>query len=155
MNQKALKNAFNYDPLTGSFWWLSGTHKGKRAGTLSSIGYIKLALNSKMYQAHRLAVLYMTGKLPTSDVDHINCNRADNRWSNLRVVSRSVNGHNRARANSNNKSGWAGVYRFRGDRWIAQIASPHKSKQYLGIFDSPEAAHLMYLVAKEVYFGNS
>jgi hypothetical protein len=38
MNQKALKNALNYDPLTGSFWWLSGTHKGKRAGTLSSIG---------------------------------------------------------------------------------------------------------------------
>ena len=154
MDQATLKCLLRYDPLTGEFRWNSGTHKHRRAGTLSSTGYVKIVVQGKEYQAHRLAVLCMTGKLPTQDVDHMNCNRADNRWINLRVVSRRINAHNRAGANRNNRSGWAGVHSFRGGRWAAQIAPPHKAKQHLGIFNSPEEAHLVYLMAKEVYFGN-
>ena len=154
MDQATLKCLLRYDPLTGEFRWNSGTHKHRRAGTLSSTGYVKIVVQGKEYQAHRLAVLCMTGKLPTQDVDHMNCNRADNRWINLRVVARRINAHNRAGANRNNRSGWAGVHSFRGGRWVAQIAPPHKAKQHLGIFNSPEEAHLVYLMAKEVYFGN-
>ena len=154
MNQELLEKFLRYDPLTGEFRWNTGTHKHRRAGTLSSIGYIKIVLQGKEYQAHRLAVLYMAGQLPTQDVDHKNCTRSDNRWINLRVVPRQINAHNRARANRNNKSGWAGVHSFRGNRWVAQIASPQKEKQHLGIFSSPEEAHLVYLLAKEVYFGD-
>jgi len=154
MNQATLKQSLCYDPPTGEFRWSEGVYKNKRAGTLSSLGYVKIVLGGKAYQAHRLAVLYVTGKLPTQDVDHINCNRADNRWENLRVVPRRINAHNRAGANKNNKSGWAGVHRFRERRWVAQITPPHKTKQHLGVFNSPEEAHLVYLMAKEVYFGN-
>jgi hypothetical protein len=154
MKQTELKKLMRYDPLTGEFRWNVGTYKDRRAGSLSSIGYIKIKIEGKEYQAHRLAVLYMTGKLPISDVDHMNCNRADNRWINLRVVSRHINSHNRSGANSNNKSGWAGVHRFRGARWIAQVSTPDKVKQHLGVFSSPEEAHIVYLMAKEVYFGH-
>lgn len=154
MDQVTLKRLLRYDPLTGEFRWNQGTHKDRRAGTRSSLGYIKIVVQGREYQAHRLAVLYMTGKLPTQDVDHMNCNRADNRWINLRVVSRRINAHNRAGANRNNTSGWAGVHSFRGKRWVAQITPPHKAKQHLGVFGSPEEAHLVYLMAKEVYFGD-
>jgi hypothetical protein len=154
LDQTTLKKMLRYDSLTGEFRWNVGTHKHRRAGALSSAGYIKIRMQGKDYQAHRLAVLYMKGAFPTQDVDHMNCNRSDNRWINLRVVPRQINAHNRAGANRNNRSGWAGVYCFRGTRWASQITTPQKKKQHLGVFSTPEEAHLMYLMAKEIYFGH-
>lgn len=154
MDQALLKKHLRYDPLTGAFRWNVGTHKHRIAGTTSSKGYIKIVVQGKEYQAHRLAVLYMTGVLPLQDVDHKNCNRADNRWINLRVVSRQINAHNRASANKNNQSGWAGVHCLRSRKWVAQITCPNKNKKHLGVFGSPEEAHLVYLLAKGVYFGD-
>jgi hypothetical protein len=153
MDQQTLKQLMRYDPLTGEFFWKTGAHKGKRAGCVSSNGYIKIVHKRKDYQAHRLAFLYVTGRMPVSDIDHMNCNRADNRLVNLREVSRSVNAHNRAKANTNNKCGWAGVHQLRG-KWVSQIVLPNRSKQHLGVFETAEEAHLTYLLAKEVYFGN-
>lgn len=155
MDQKLLKKCLRYDPLTGVFRWKVGAHKHKLAGTPSSKGYIKIVLQGKEYQAHRLAVLYVKGYLPLQDVDHMNCNRADNRWINLRVVSRQINAHNRAGANKNNQSGWAGAHCLRGRKWVSQITCPSKTKQHLGVFSSPEEAHLVYLLAKELYFGDN
>jgi hypothetical protein len=64
--------------------------------TLSSVGYRKVSLSrgSKVRQInlHRLVALHFIpnpGDLP--EVDHINCDRADNRVENLQWVSRSDN----------------------------------------------------------------
>jgi hypothetical protein len=153
MEQKELKNKLHYDPLTGTFRWRTTARKGRLAGTLSSLGYVKIKIDRREYSAHRLAVLYMTGFLPTQDVDHKNCTRHDNRWVNLRVVPRQVNARNRAGANKNNACGWVGAHEFRAGKWASQINAAH-GKQHLGVFSTPEEAHLVYLMAKEFYFAD-
>ena len=64
--------------------------------TLSGIGYSKVCLSRgskvKQINLHRLVALHFIpnpGDLP--EVDHINCDRADNRAENLQWASRSDN----------------------------------------------------------------
>lgn len=86
-----LKELLTYDPETGVFiWrgWRSGSAvAGSVAGSLHSDGYVCIKIGRCLYRAHRLAFLYMTGSRPIGQVDHINMNRADNRWCNLRETS--------------------------------------------------------------------
>jgi hypothetical protein len=100
ITQIELKEMVTYDPLTGHFTWLvdRGTNKlkGKRCGNIECDGYVSCCFNRKRYKAHRLAYLYMTGDWPKLEIDHINRNRQDNRWENLREATRSENASNRA-----------------------------------------------------------
>lgn len=60
----------------------------------TSHGYKTVNIFRTPIQVHRLIFLYMTGKFPKNDVDHINGDRLDNRWRNLREVTRIENLHN-------------------------------------------------------------
>lgn len=133
-----------YDPDTGVFTRVS---TGYKAGTINSCGYVRIFFEKKAYLAHRLAVLYMTQKLPTTDVDHINGNRYDNRWKNLRVVDRTTNAQNRTKPNKNNRSGTIGVHEQKG-RWVAQIHTKATGKQYLGMYATKDEAIAAYNKAK-------
>ncbi len=42
--------------------------------------------------SHTLAFLYMEGAFPKNEVDHLNHNRSDNSWVNLRKVTRVERG---------------------------------------------------------------
>jgi hypothetical protein len=146
----------HYEKRTGQFTWLTGTHKGRKAGTLTTLGYIRIVLQGHAYQAHRLAWALVKGSLPATDVDHVNGNRADNRWENLRVVSRRENAQNRTRPNKNNVSGFLGVSAHRNGRWLAQMCDRTGAKVYLGLYHTPQAAHRAYTKAKEeVRLGNN
>ena len=95
LNQSKLKELLNYNPENGSFTWLKSqgnASKGSKAGSLAVNGYILIAVNGQRYRAHRLAFLYMKARFPVLDIDHINRNPSDNRWVNLREVSRAVGG---------------------------------------------------------------
>ena len=112
---------------------------GREAGSLDKHGYIVMHVGSKHYKAHRLAFLLMTGSLPKGQVDHINGNRSDNRWSNLRDVPKLLNALNQKR-HTTNKSGITGV-RFAPHikKWMAYIG--HRNKMHhLGVFDTLEEA---------------
>jgi len=63
---------------------------------MNAEGYVVLHLRRKSFPAHRVAWLLMTGDWPPQgmDIDHINRDRADNRWSNLRLATRSQNKNN-------------------------------------------------------------
>lgn len=124
---------------------------GKVAGNTNHAGYVRIGLGgakSNSYMAHRLAWLYMTGEWPVADIDHINGKRSDNRWVNLRSVSRSVNLQNQRVARSNNNTGLLGVTRTRGG-FGAQIAA-YGEQRWIGTFQTPEAAHAAYIAAKRV-----
>lgn len=103
INQAQLKQLINYDPETGIFTWPNGAIAGGDDGQ----GYIQISVKNKRYRAHRLAWLYMTGQWPKI-IDHINRNRADNRWSNLREVTSRENNRNMG-LRRDNKSGVRGV----------------------------------------------
>lgn len=100
ITQNELKKLLHYCPETGSFTWNdSWNYRAKannlRAGTLTKAGYIQINIKSKSELAHRIAWLYMTGSLPAKPLDHIDGNRSNNRWENLREVTVSENMRNR------------------------------------------------------------
>ncbi len=146
-----LRELLSYDPDTGLFRWKVQTSKrvkvGDIAGTLVKIGYISISIDADMIRAHRLAWLYVHGSWPTGDIDHIDGNRANNRWSNLRDVTRSMNAQNLKRAHADNAaSGLLGVYRDK-KKWAASLTVNGK-RHRLGNFTTPEEAHAAYLKAK-------
>lgn len=146
MEANELKKLLHYAPVTGVFTWRCGSKR--RAGTLMKTGYIRICINKKEWLAHRLAILYTTGVIPTTDVDHKNGVRSDNRRRNLRVVSRSVNGSNRKAANPRNKVGVLGVHRH-GNKFFAQ-RTVNGTKKYLGLHSTVAAAAQAYKAAGEV-----
>ena len=99
ISQTELKRLLYYEPLSGNFIRLitkcSRAKVGQIAGTTHPLGYIKICLNKKIYSAHRLAYLYQTGEWPPFEVDHINGNKSDNSWVNLRLATSSQNKANR------------------------------------------------------------
>lgn len=83
--------------------------------------YLLIHIDRYPFKAHRLAFLYEEGKLPDLQVDHINQDRGDNRWSNLRLVTALENSRNQ-KIPKNNKSGVIGVFwRNSRKRWRSQI----------------------------------
>ena len=141
LTQEVLKEWLTYDPLTGDFRWAKSRVNGKvkigrKAGCLHPDGYVKIRLFDRLYRCARLAVLYMTGEFPEA-VDHQNLQRADDRWENLRVVTRSQNQCNRP-MQVNNKSGFKGVFwNKQAKKFQAKIGFDNRQK-HLGFFVTPE-----------------
>jgi hypothetical protein len=141
----------NYDPETGMFTWRikrRGCAQGTKVGCRMKNGYIIIRLDNVLYLAHRLAWLYVTGTWPAHQIDHINGDRADNCFSNLREATNIQNAHNRNKRR-NNKSGYTGV-RAENKRWLAEIKVNYKPIR-LGLFDTPEEASLAYQDACRKY----
>lgn len=140
--------ALSYDPDIGIFRWKimannNSVRVGNIAGNLIGCGYWKIALDGHGYLAHRLAWLMTKGEWPQGQIDHINRTRSDNRWENLRCCTQPQNSAN-SKARSTNKTGFKGVYYHKaGKRYAASIC--HQGTNfYLGLFDTPEAAHAAY-----------
>lgn len=112
LTQEYLKSILHYDESTGVFTYKlpikRGSVVGDKAGYINN-GYVKIMINGIIYNAHRLAFLYMEGTFPEEVVDHIDRNRANNVWKNLRKASESSNQHNRGKGRNNN-SGFKGVW---------------------------------------------
>lgn len=112
ITQEQLKEIITYDPETGICTWKTSPNKllpiGRECKSIDVHGYYQLSAYKKIYKLHRLCWLYMTGKMPDGQIDHINHNRTDNRWCNLRVVDNKENHKNRP-LQCNNKSGVPGV----------------------------------------------
>ncbi len=136
LTQADLKNILSYDKSSGNFTWLVSrsrlTKIGDIAGFLHSSGYVHIKIRNMSYKAHRLAFLYMDGYFPEHSVDHKNGLKSDNRWANLRHVTRSCNMQNRS-VFKGSKSGFTGVYQGRSKGvWGARI-SVNKDKIFLGL----------------------
>ena len=137
-----LKSRLDYDPDSGQFKWKiakGGKRVGDLAGSINDQGYVVIRVNMVIYRAHRLAWIMMTGQPAFGEIDHVDGNRANNSWSNLRDVERLDNKRNLGIVTSN-KSGHTGVMWYKaGSKWHAQITVKGKSI-HLGYFDSIEDA---------------
>lgn len=117
-------------------------------------GYLVAFFNGKIYKVHRLIWAIVHGEFPKGQIDHINGNRSDNRLCNLRVVTQQQNAHNKQR-DKRNKSGFTGVcWNKKASKWQAAISVNSKTI-YIGVFSTPENAHLAYLNAKKVFHPSS
>ncbi len=146
-----LKEVLHYAPSTGVFAWLQQTSSRALvdtvAGTTTSYGYRAIKIDGRVYKAHRLAYLYMTGAWPLHQVDHRDGSRSNNAWTNLRPATNTENLQNRRKARRTSKSGLLGVTQT-GAKWQARIRVGGKQLN-LGTRDTPEAAGALYLEAKE------
>ena len=153
LTQERLKELLHYDPETGFFTRIKSTCNvnkvGVRCGALHHSGYIELMVDSKNYRAHRIAWLYMTGEFPKHYIDHINGVKNDNRFCNLRDVTKQTNAQNEIRARKHNSTKFLGVSK-RGNKFHSTITINGKHK-HLGFFNTAEEAHAAYIEAKRIH----
>jgi hypothetical protein len=153
LTQQVLKELLDYSPETGQFAWkvkpANWIPIGSPAGSRNN-GYIEIRVRRRLYYAHRLAFLYMTGELPKDSVDHINGKRDDNRWINIRRATHAENMRNAA-LSKNNKSGVTGVYwdAVKGF-WVAKITVNRKD-HFLGHFTKVTDAAAARKAAEKQY----
>jgi hypothetical protein len=152
LTQAIVREFLHYDPDTGLLTWRhrrrcwfkndhfcnawNTKHAGQPAFTAMSDGYHQGRIFDQGYQAHRVIFLWMMGRWP-NEIDHINHDRADNRWRNLREVDPYEQNGNLSLPR-NNSSGHAGVVRFRG-KWQASIQVNGRTR-HLGTYPIFEAA---------------
>lgn len=139
-----LRSVLRYDPHTGGFTWISGKNKGKAAGRSSE--YIEIWIRGRLYKAHRLAWLWFYGEWPSGELDHIDCNKLNNKISNLRLSTRSQNCAN-VRRRVDNTTGFKGVdFHKKSGKFRARI-SVDKRIRHLGYFDTAAEAHGAYSIS--------
>lgn len=140
-----LKSILFYDPETGLFTWLKNIGKAKKgmvAGKPHPHGYILIGINGFHYLAHRLAWFYMKGEWPP-EIDHEDLIKNNNRFSNLRIATRTQNNMNTI-SRKNSTSGCKGASVDRRDgKYDARITVEGKT-HYLGRFSNPEEATQAY-----------
>lgn len=147
-----LKEMLDYEPTTGLFRWKIKPNRririGSVAGSKTSWGYLEVEIHGERYRLHRLAWAFVNGKLPTTDIDHINGVRDDNRISNLRLATRSQNNHNKP-IQKNNRCGYKGVCKPKHTNKYAA----HIKGKYIGYYETQEEAHAAYCAAAHKEFG--
>lgn len=121
---------------------------GNVAGHFHS-GYLRLMINGVHYMCHRLVWKIKTGEEPVQ-IDHIDGNRSNNRFSNLRDVSHQVNAKNR-RLYENNKTGVPGVsYHERDGTWQVRIGVGEGNELHLGNYSEKREAISVRIAAQTI-----
>lgn len=139
-----LREFLKYDPETGKICWLvkrtnnATANVGDEAGGVDENGYRRIMFDGKKYRAHRLAFVFMGLPMP-AQVDHINGNRADNRWCNLRAADALINARN-AKRREGSATAVTGVgYSKQHNKWKVRINNCGVT-EYLGLFSDRTAA---------------
>lgn len=161
LTHKRLLELVDYSPETGIAFWKT-TATGHRAGNRVG-GILRGSKRSKPYRYFQCAEMgpgkipfthmvhfYMTGRWPSAEIDHIHGDTLDDRWAELRPATRAQNEANRG-ARRNNKLGVKGVH-FKDGKYQASI---HRrgTREYLGLFDTPQAASAAYLAKAATFDG--
>lgn len=135
------------DPVTRCRQW-NTRFAGKRAlATIGKNGYLFGTFYGKPFTAHRIILAMVNGYWPRV-TDHINGDRLDNRFVNLRDVSDLENVKNR-RLQKRNVSGAHGVQKDkRNGRWVVRVGAEYSYK-WIGQFADLEDAKAARLKAQE------
>lgn len=143
-----LRKRLRYEPETGRLFWLDcesmpnswrAQFSGTEAFTSVCLGYHTGGIDYAMFRAHRVAWAIYYGEWPSSQIDHINGVRTDNRIENLRVVTQQENMRN-LKMSKTNTSGVTGVsWVGSKGKWQATISVGNRNK-YLGLFTSIDDA---------------
>ena len=153
LTQERLKQILFYNPESGEFTRVKSqswnAKIGSIAGCIGSRGYLRISVNGKLYQSHRLAWLYAYGEFPENDIDHINGDKTDNRLLNLRTATRQENLRNTL-MQKDNRTGYKGVKK-NGSGYIARIMI-NGVQLNLGTYPTPEIAHSVYQKEAKLHF---
>ena len=146
-----LRELFSYNPNDGVFTRLTQrgpTKPGPVHPCPDSHGYGLLRVDYRLYRTHRLAWLHSHGEWPTGDIDHIDGDRANNKLSNLRDVTRGENCQNLRAAQSHSQLGQLGVSAISNSKKYRARIAVNGQVTHLGCFNTVGEAHDAYLKAK-------
>ena len=133
---KRVQELLEYDPLTGDFTW-KVSRGPKPAGSPAGqrwVDYVRIRIDGLSYQAHRLAWLLLTGTDPGNMViDHIDCDKQNNRADNLRLSTISENGARTLR-------GEPKCYQVSANGKYQAVYTYKRKRITLGTFDTAEEA---------------
>ena len=150
ISQLYLHEILDYNEDTGIFTWKVNRgrlcKKGNIAGSTDSWGHRQICIDGTKILAHRLAWIYVYGKLPKYQIDHIDGNKQNNAIKNLRDVDQFINQQNRKNARVDSSSGFIGVQK-NGRKYKASIKA-NKQTFHLGMFNTAEEAFDAYKKAK-------
>jgi HNH endonuclease len=157
LTRARLRELLHYNPKSGEFRWRKRPGVGARRDL--SAGHLppnqagrRIGIDGRVYFAHQMAYLYMTGRWGRPIIDHRDGDATNNCWNNLRRATRSQNNANRRRPR-HNTSGYKGVSIDRkAGKWRAAIGRNGKVN-YLGTFLTPQAAHAAYVAAARKHYG--
>lgn len=151
LTQKSVHGLFNYNPITGWLTWRvpasNNTPAGSRAGyncykdktrTIPNCRMVRI--DGQHYIETRIIWLWMTGTMPPNniEIDHIDFNRHNNRWANLRL------------ATSSESTAYRRNYRPKKLKWAYKDKKSGKYKaqtqfrgivRYIGVFPTELEAH--------------
>lgn len=151
-----LRALFSYDRESGIAVWKTRPSRAKikvgdEVKSKFSSGYLRVTIKGSTYRLHLVIWKMETGVDPVDEVDHLDLDKTNNRWGNLREATRSQNGMNIA-ITTRNTSGFKGVSQVPCGKWKASIR--HKGKLiYLGHHDTREGAHAAYVAKSIELFG--
>lgn len=160
LTHERLLEVLDYDQITGIFVWRKSLAPRGKVGSIAghsqkrgmAKGRIAIRIDGTLYLAHRLAWFYVTGAMPEQEIDHVNMDQSDNRFSNLRSASRSENQRN-TKAHVDNTSGLKGVsYDTNRKKWVAQLCV-NGQRIRLGRFHSKDEAYSAYCEAAKEFHG--
>lgn len=125
--QQDLLDLFHYDRISGELRHRTETRrcrKGSLATHPHNQGYLQVSVGRKSYLAHRIVWFMETGKWP-HQIDHIDHDRLNNSWNNLREVQSRENQLNTSKSR-NNTSGVTGVRILPSGKYNAYITVNRK-----------------------------
>lgn len=142
-SQEMAKAWFKYNPATGILTWKVIRRQGQKIGeeagtTISARGYKSLMVSGRQTQVTHIIFLWMEGVWPPSTelvTDHIDGDTSNNRWENLRLVSKSRNQWNQWNTR--------GIWETRHRTFAAAIRT-NNVREYLGTFKTAEEARKVY-----------
>lgn len=139
--QSSLQQVFSYVEDTGELRHRYTTLSGKQ-GELATFdhsrGYLSVCVGKKQYLAHRIIYMMKEGFWP-EHIDHINHNKQDNRWKNLRSVTQEENNRNMPQQ-TNTATGVVGVSLHKPTgKYRAYITVGGKAK-HIGLYETVAAA---------------
>ena len=134
---------FTYNPETGHLlfrvitkWHKAGGHAGGIQRTRTN-KYLQVWIHGRLYKVHRVIWLMVTGRWPSTQIDHIDGDGTNNKLNNLRDVTNRTNCQNQ-RQSRNNTTGTTGVY-CSGSKWRVYIGVNGRDV-YLGSFTNKDDA---------------
>lgn len=98
------------------------------------------------FQMHKMIM----GRYEGYVIDHINRDKLDNRFTNLRICTQKENSYNRSRP-KNAKSIYKGVRKQNKTKWMATITKDGKKHEIKDIATEKEAAKMYDLMAEELF----
>lgn len=148
ININEIFERLGYIKETGQIFWKKPLRKksliNKIINRISNNGYVIVKIYNTRIQIHRIVWLFENGTWPNGVIDHVDGNKLNNKYNNLRVVTMRTNSQNRKEHRNGNLLGAHKNTKSNKNQWASRIQINGKSI-YLGSFRTQVEAHNAYI----------